>query len=255
MTFPLTNRLIAQYDDAFIEDFIVIDRLGSKHEKIATSHSLWKDAISDNGILKYSTALYLNKKYIEGQLHSTLFNFRPAPVTSITSQTLQNLAIGGVFTLDRQSSDKESRSFLNFIVALDERISECFIDMLALLHQDSFTVTATHVCDTTAQYQVVFTNEGFNYRNRYVPITEVKKLNDYALKLNPTFGKLQSVNCALHHPLLVLDSFNQTFKFDTPNYFICSIWNTHWDNKQADQVFLDRWFWFVYAHLHLHPTG
>lgn len=254
MAYPLTSRLIADYDDAFIEDIMLIDRVGlqSKTAQIATSHSLWKEEINEDGILNYSTALYLNKKYIEGHLHGTLFHFTPA---SMTSNVMRQLALSGVFTIDGQASDRESRSFLEFAVAVDERTSECFIDMLAVLHQDGFTVTATHVKDTTAQYQVIFTTEGFQYRNRYVPITEVKQLNDFALKLNPTFGRLHcaGVTCALHHPLLVLDTFNQVFKFDKPNYFICSLWNTDWDGKQADQALLNRWFWFVYHHLHMLP--
>jgi hypothetical protein len=250
MAYPLTTRLIAEYDDAFIEDIMLIDSLQSKTAKIATSHSLWKEEINEDGILNYSTALYLNKKYIEGQLHSTLFHFTPA---STMTKAMRQLAQSGVFTIDGQASDRESRSFLSFAVAIDERTSECFIDMLAVLHQDGFTVTATHVKDTKAQYQVIFTTEGFQYRNRYVPITEVKQLNDCALKLNPTFGRLHKVNCTLHHPLLVLDSFNQMFKFDKPNYFICSLWNTDWNGAQADQALLNRWFWFVYHHLHMHP--
>lgn len=250
MAFPLTTRLIADYDDAFIDDIMIIDSLESKSAQIASSHSLWKEAINEDGILNYSTALYLNKKYIEGQLHGTLFHFSP---TSMTSKALRQLAQSGVFTINGQASNKETRSFLEFAVAIDERTTECFIDMLAVLHQDGFTVTATHVKDTTAQYQVIFTTEGCQYRNRNVPIMEVKQLNDFALKLNPTFGRLQNVNCALHHPLLILDSFNQIFKFDKPNYFICSIWNEEWDGKQADQALLYRWFWFVYDHLHLPP--
>jgi hypothetical protein len=255
MAFPLTTRLIAEYDDAFTEDIMLIDSLQSKTAQITTSLSIWRDEIkedgvSEDGILNYSTALYLNKKYIEGQLYSTLFHFTP---TSMTSKAMRQLAQSGVFTIDGQPSDRESRSFLSFAVALDERTSECFIDMLALLHHDGFTVTATHVKDTKAQYQTIFTTEGFTYRNRYVPIAEVKELNDFALKLNPTFGRLQNVNCALHHPLLVLDRFNEMFKFDKSNYFMCSVWNADWNEKQADQSLLYRWFWFVFEHLHMPP--
>lgn len=118
MAFPLTNRLIADYDDAFIEDIMLIDSLQNKTAQIATSHSLWKKEINEDGILNYSTALYLNKKYIEGQLHSTLFHFNP---TSMISKALKQLAQGGVFTIDGQASDRESRSFLEFAVAIDER--------------------------------------------------------------------------------------------------------------------------------------
>lgn len=257
MTYPLTTRLIADFDDAFIEDMMLVNRLcvEGKDAQIAASHSIWKDTISEHGVLNYSTALYLNKQYFEGKLHSTLFRFSPAP--KLTAYIYKQLAITGVFALNGQVSTIECRSFLECAIAIDERTVECFIDMLAYLHHDGFTVTATHVKDTTALYQVIFTTEGFQYRNRCLPIEEVKDLHDLALKLNPTFGRLHhaGVNCRLHDPLITLDRFNQVFTFDTPHYFICSIWNTDWDNKQADQALLQRWFWFVYQHLHMHPIG
>jgi hypothetical protein len=250
MAFPLTSQFIAKCDKVLEDNFLDIKNLSDEEEQIMESLDVWKAQIGEDKVLNYALALYLNMKFMDGVLHSSIFHLAPllddhAPTSD---GTLSKLATAGVFTTDGQCADENQKSYLNFAVAIKERTVEQFIDMLENLHNDGFSVTATYAQKHVAHRHIIFVDEGFKLNNRNVKIPDVKSLNKEALKQNPDFGRMHCyIRMHLGISLTDLEYMNSMVLFDKPDLFVCCIWNSKWELKQADEALLTRWTEFRQA--------
>lgn len=248
MAYPLTPEFIAECDAAFSEDITYLNSLGDEDEQIGESLVLWRGQINQDDVIEYSTALYLNMKFMEGHLHSTLFHWGPLcdDHKPTSGGTLAKLAEYGVFTTNGQCTTPKQRSYLNFVVAVKEDANDKFIDMLEKLHSDGFTITATNYLDRIAVKQVIFVDEGFKFHSRDFPIDGVNALNKEANQNNPNFARMHScIKLGLHFAQVEMEYVNSTIYFDKPNVFSCAIWNADDQQKQADEALLTRWLEFM----------
>lgn len=225
MVTKLTKKDIKRFNKLYLSEITTLNK------DIELSSQFWDKQIPSMTLKKY---LYFSLHFFKNNICATPMHYGPIDDDHITSiPVLEKLCKLGVITLQGQCSNKEQRSFLEFIIICDKK--DYLVDLLTSLYNNDFQVFAQIHKNTYTNNIILFKSKCIdifnfdaddketvlNYANEYTEVTR-----------NYTHCHFRCCTQGLKY----LNHVN----INTDNYVLsCTIFSNRWDNKEADKVLYD----------------